>query len=91
MPEGTLPNCPYCGKPGHGKEYHTPAAAKTSGRGTPSKPLASSIGGVCPKCGGTSFKPVRSTGRKLALGFASLLTSANEVQCVTCGKKFKRG
>lgn len=45
----------------------------------------------CPACGGTQFEAVRSTGRKLAFGFASLLAPANEVRCVTCGEAFKRG
>lgn len=34
---------------------------------------------------------MRSTGRKVAFGFASLLAPANEVRCVTCGERFKRG
>jgi len=55
------------------------------------KPLASDLGGVCPKCGGTSFEAVRSTGRKLAFGFASLLAPANEVRCTMCGARFRRG
>jgi hypothetical protein len=52
---------------------------------------ASDLGGICPRCGGTSFEAVRSTGRKVAFGFASLLAPANEVRCVTCGERFKRG
>jgi hypothetical protein len=55
------------------------------------KQRASDIGGVCPSCGGTSFETVRSTGRKVAFGFASLLAPGNEVRCITCGEKFKRG
>jgi hypothetical protein len=55
------------------------------------KPLASAIGGVCPRCGSTEFKATRSVGRKLTLGLASLLVNANEVECVMCGLKFKRG
>ncbi len=84
--------CTLCGKPmgaekGAVHSYHVPGG-KPQQKG---KPRASSLGGVCPKCGGTQFKAVRSTGRKVALGLASLLTSANQVECVTCGAKFKRG
>lgn len=42
-------------------------------------------------CGSTQFKAQRSTGRKVAFGFASLLGSTNEVKCLVCGRKFKRG
>jgi len=45
----------------------------------------------CPKCNGTQFEAVRSTGRKILFGVASLLAPANEVRCITCGAKFKRG
>ena len=45
----------------------------------------------CPKGNGTQFEAVRSTGRKLLFGVASLLAPANEVRCITCGAKFKRG
>jgi DNA polymerase II large subunit len=64
-----------------------PQRSMTRGR----KQRASDLGGVCPKCGGTSFEAVRSTGRKVAFGFASLLAPGNEVRCITCGEKFKRG
>jgi hypothetical protein len=42
----------------------------------------------CPHCGGGQFQPKRSTGRKVAFGFASLLGSTNEVRCVTCAATF---
>ncbi len=45
----------------------------------------------CPVCNGTQFEAVRSTGRKLMFGVASMLMSADQVQCVTCGTAFKRG
>lgn len=41
------------------------------------------------RCGGTQFKPQRSTGRKVALGVASLLGSTNEVRCLACGTKYR--
>jgi uncharacterized Zn finger protein len=44
----------------------------------------------CPACSGTQFEAVRSSGRKLAFGIASLLAPANQVRCVTCGEIFKR-
>jgi hypothetical protein len=98
--------CTLCGEPlgeddGDFHAYHVPGldsskgrTAKVPARGAsppPRKKTASSLGGVCPKCGSTQFKAVRSLGRKAALGFASLLTSANQVECVMCGAKFKRG
>jgi hypothetical protein len=97
--------CLMCGKPlGEGDvdfhDYHasgqdppkdktpdTPARATApAGRRT-----ASSLGGVCPKCGSTQFKAVRSLGRKAMWGLASLLLSADQVECVMCGTKYKRG
>jgi len=44
----------------------------------------------CAKCGSTQFTTKRSTGRKVIFGVASLLGSANEVQCVACGTKYDR-
>jgi DNA-directed RNA polymerase subunit RPC12/RpoP len=44
----------------------------------------------CARCGGTQFEAKRSTGMKVAFGLASLLASANEVQCVACGTKYLR-
>jgi ribosomal protein S27AE len=50
---------------------------------------------ACPKCGGTQFHARRSNTKRLigaaTVGAASLLTSRSQVQCVTCGAKFKRG
>ncbi len=45
----------------------------------------------CPNCNGTQFEAVRSTARKVLFGVASLLAPADEVRCITCGQKFKRG
>lgn len=45
----------------------------------------------CPSCNGTQFEAVRSMGRKLAFGVASLLAPANQVKCVVCGEIFRRG
>lgn len=88
-----MSDCTMCGKPmgserGAFHSNHVPGSKKS-----PSlrQVKASTLGGKCPLCGGTDFKAVRSTKRKLALGLASLLTSPNEVQCVACGQKFKRG
>lgn len=93
-----MASCPLCGKPSPGGEphgYHFPGGQAP---GTPKKPKFTSIGTRdeegnvrCPNCGGAQFKAKRSLGRKVGLGLASLLTTANEVECVTCGKKFKRG
>ena len=44
----------------------------------------------CPTCNGMQFEAVRSAGRKLAFGLASLLVPANQARCVTCGEIFKR-
>ena len=44
----------------------------------------------CPKDGSTQFETKRSTGRKIAFGFASLLGSTNEVRCLVCGTKYVR-
>jgi hypothetical protein len=78
-------------EPGPAHAYHEAQREINRRRQAARKPSASALNGVCPRCGGTSFKAVRSIGRKVTLGFASLLTSANEVQCVMCGAKFKRG
>ena len=45
----------------------------------------------CSQCGGVQFETKRSMGRKVMFGAASLLGSANEVHCVACGAKYKRG
>lgn len=48
----------------------------------------------CPKCGGSQFKARRSNLKRAALAplvVATPLTKQNQVQCVTCGAKFKRG
>lgn len=42
---------------------------------------------ACPNCGGTSFRPHRSLKGKLVLG---LLAPKSRVECVACGKEFKR-
>jgi hypothetical protein len=44
----------------------------------------------CSRCGGTQFVTRHSAGRKLAVGVAVLLASANEVHCVACGAKYSR-
>lgn len=44
----------------------------------------------CPTCGATQFEAMRSTGRKLMFGVASLLAPANQVRCIICGEVFKR-
>jgi len=45
----------------------------------------------CPSCGSTQFETKRSTGRKVMWGVGALLGSASEVQCVACGRRYKRG
>ena len=52
----------------------------------------------CPGCGGTQFKARRSNFKRTAVvallpvaAIAAPLTKKNQVQCVTCGAKFKRG
>lgn len=44
----------------------------------------------CTRCGSDQFKPVRSTGMKVGLGVASLLASANQLECLMCGQKYTR-
>ena len=44
----------------------------------------------CSNCGGTQFETRHSTGRKVAVGVATLLASANEVHCVACGARYSR-
>jgi hypothetical protein len=44
----------------------------------------------CSRCGGTQFVTRHSAGRKLAVGVAVLVASANEVHCVACGAKYAR-
>jgi len=50
---------------------------------------------TCPKCGGAQFKARRSNTKRVTLAataaIATPLTRQNQVQCVTCGTKFKRG
>jgi hypothetical protein len=50
---------------------------------------------ACPKCGGTQFKARRSNTKRVTLAataaIATPLTRQTQVQCVTCGTKFKRG
>jgi DNA-directed RNA polymerase subunit RPC12/RpoP len=49
---------------------------------------------VCPRCGGTQFEARRSNVKRAALvpiEIGTPLTSQNQVRCVTCGTKFKRG
>lgn len=45
----------------------------------------------CPACGGVQFKAVRSAGQKVWWGAFSLLFPADAVECVTCGRRWKRG
>jgi hypothetical protein len=49
----------------------------------------------CPKCGGTQFKARRSNTKRFVgaatIGVGTVLTSRSQVQCVTCGAKFRRG
>jgi DNA-directed RNA polymerase subunit RPC12/RpoP len=59
-----------------------------------SKAASTDDGLRCPKCGGQQFKARRSNSRRLALVPVAVLmplTSKNQVQCVTCGQKFRRG
>ena len=74
----------FCGK--HGPKTDLPPS-----RNKKVKRSASSLHGVCPKCGGTQFEAVRSTKRKVAFGLASLLAPANEVRCIMCKERFARG
>ena len=49
----------------------------------------------CPKCGGSQFKARRSNTSRMVgvstLGVGAVLTPRSQVQCVTCGAKFRRG
>lgn len=49
----------------------------------------------CPKCGGAAFKARRTNGQRLAIGVSGLLLAPlspkRQVQCETCGAKFRRG
>lgn len=51
--------------------------------------------GACPRCQGQSFKSKRSAlGKSAGLllgGIGLLLVSKSEVECETCGQKFRRG
>jgi hypothetical protein len=96
MRQYQIQKCSECGgtlasdEPGPAHAYHEAQRDIDRRRQAARKPTASELGGVCPRCGGTSFKAVRSTGRKVMFGFASLLASANQVQCVMCGARFER-
>jgi DNA-directed RNA polymerase subunit RPC12/RpoP len=51
----------------------------------------------CPKCGGSQFQAISSTGRRVTMGLASLVTlgaasflsTQNEVRCLGCGTKYR--
>jgi ribosomal protein L7/L12/DNA-directed RNA polymerase subunit RPC12/RpoP len=67
-----------------------PAAPTKSSRGTIQSLMQHDGSLKCPRCGSTTFEAKRSTGRKLALGLASLIGSTNEVRCLVCGAKYHR-
>lgn len=49
---------------------------------------------ACPRCGGTQFKARRGKIKRAALvgmAVATPLTKQTQVQCVTCGARYKRG
>jgi hypothetical protein len=46
---------------------------------------------MCPVCGSSQFETKISTGRKLMFGVASVLGSADQIQCFACGTKYERG
>lgn len=66
----------------------------------PPPPMAANVGTIasimqpdgtlrCRRCGSTALQPKRSTGRKVALGFASLLGGTNEIRCLVCNAKYR--
>lgn len=71
--------------------HHVPGMKGKATNRQLTKQTASSLGGACARCGGTTFEAVRSTKRKLAFGLASLALPKNEVRCVMCGQRYKRG
>jgi len=82
--------------------FNQALAARFAGSKKLSRVGVNTTGGLaCPRCGGTSFTARRSTKRRAViaasvvvppgpLGFGAFL-GKNQVECVTCGHKYKRG
>lgn len=64
---------------------------------------AEAAGLACPRCGGAWFKARRSTGARVGIATTTLatggigglgaaaVTNQKQVQCITCGARYKRG
>ncbi len=82
--------------------FNQALATRFAGSKKLSRVGVNTTGGLaCPRCGGTSFTARRSTKRRAViaasvfvppgpLGFGAFL-GKNQVECVTCGHKYKRG